>query len=419
MSDQPALLAELHHGGLAEQPIDAVDGPRVRIAGEWVLNFAATNYLGLSRHPWVAGAAARAAHEWGISLASPRVLAVDRLTQQLELALARLDGQEQALILPSTTHAAQDVLPLLAGPRGALFLDAWAYPLSAAGAYAATRRGAHVHRFAHDDARALAGMLEAHGASGGVEVSDGVYQATGRTAALRAIERAARDWGAQVYVDDAHGIGLLGAHADSSMPYGYGGAGTPAHLAIAPGRIIHVGSLSKALGLPVAFVAGPAGPILRLRAAAPAYTHCSPPALPVLAAALAALQAHERHGDALRQRLAGLVRRFQHGLIRLGLAPRPRALFPIQTLLFSSPGAAHAAARALRRRGILAVLQIGSNEHSGAALRFALTALHTPADIDRLLEALARNGPASAIRMAFIPHRPPSVSQARIKYMLI
>lgn len=398
MSNQPTLLAD-PRGGLAEQPIEAVDGPRVRIAGEWVLNFAATNYLGLSRHPWVTRAAARAAREWGISLATPRILAVDRLTEQLEAALARFVGQEQALIFPSTTHAALDVLPLLAGPRGALFLDAWAYPLSVAGAYAATRAGARVATFPHDDARALARMLEAHGAAGAVVVCDGVYPATGRPAALRPIERAARDWGARVYVDDAHGFGLLGARPDATMPYGYGGAGTPAHLAIAPGQIIQVGSLSKALGVPVAFVAGPSGPISRLRAAAPTYTHCSPPALPVLAAALAALHAHERHGDKLRQRLAGLVRRFQHGLIGLGLAAQPDTLFPIQALLLSSSGAAHAAALALRRRGIWAVLQAGASEHSGAALRFALTALHTRADIDLLLDALARHVPARATRL--------------------
>jgi 8-amino-7-oxononanoate synthase len=390
MSNDSSLRAELPHNGLAEQPIDAVAGPRVQIAGGWALNFAATNYLGLSRHPWVTGAAARAACEWGVSLAAPRALALDRLTEQLEAAIARLVGHEQALVFPSTTHVALDVLPLLSGPRGAVFVDAWAYPLSAAGAYAATRDGARVRSFPHDDARALAYLLAAHGQAGGVVVCDGVYPASGRPAALRAIERVARDRGARVYVDDAHGIGLLGAHPDAAMPYGYGGAGTPAHLAIAPGTIIHVGSLSKALGVPVAFVAGPRGPIGRIHAAAPTYTHCSPPALPVLAAALAALQAHEQYGDALRQRLAGLVWRFQSGLRRLGLAPQPRTIFPIQTLLFASSREADAAARALRRRGIWAVLQAGPNQHAGGALRFALTALHSPADIDLLLEALAR-----------------------------
>jgi 8-amino-7-oxononanoate synthase len=390
MSLEPTLLAELQHDGLAEQPICAVAGPRVRIAGGWVLNFAATNYLGLSRHPWVRRAAARAAHEWGISLATPRMLAVDRLTEQLETAIAQLVGQEQALVFPSTTHAALDVLPLLAGPGGALFLDAWAYPLSAAGAYAATRDGARVRRFPHDDWKTMSRLLASHGAARGVVVCDGVYPATGRPAALQAIEHAAREWDAWVYVDDAHGIGLLGANPDPTMPYGYGGAGTPAHLGIAPGRVIHVGSLSKALGVPVAFVAGPADPIGALRAAAPTYTHCSPPALPVLAAALAALQAHARDGDALRQRLASMTRRFQCGLSRIGLASEPRTCFPIQTLLCSSFPAAQAMARALRHDGIWAVLQAGPGERAGGALRLALTALHSPADIDLLLDALAR-----------------------------
>jgi 8-amino-7-oxononanoate synthase len=379
------------HNGLADQPIAAVAGPCVRIAGRWVLNFAATNYLGLSGHPLVTSAATRAAREWGLSLATPRVLAVDRLTERLETAIAQLVGQEQALVFPSTTHAALDVLPLLAGSRGALFLDEWAYPLSVAGAFAATRDGAQVRRFPHNDTRTLARLLSARGVAGSVVVCDGVYPATGRPATLRAIERAARMSGALVYVDDAHGIGLLGAHPSATMPYGWGGGGTPMHVGIAPGRIVHVGSLSKALGVPVAFVAGPGGLIAPVRAA-PTYTHASPPALPVLGAALAALQVHQHDGDTLRSRLAELVGRFQRGLRDLGWVPFPDTLFPIQALRFSTAQAAYAAARALRRHGIWAILQVGSPEHAtGGVLRFALTALHQPEDIDLLIEAIMRH----------------------------
>jgi len=237
-------------------------------------------------------------------------------------------------------------------------------------------------------ARIVARLLSARSAAGSVVICDGVYPSTGRAAALRAIERVARAAGALVYVDDAHGIGLMGAHPSVAMPYGHGGGGTSAHLGIAPGHVVHVGSLSKALGVPVAFVAGPAEPIAHLRVAAPTYTRCSPPALPVLGA----LRVHARDGEALRQRLAGLIRRFQRGLHQLGRAPQTGTLFPIQTLLFPTPLAAQAVARALRRQGIWAILQIGSNEHSGGGgLRFALTALHTPADIDLLVEALARH----------------------------
>ena len=183
-------MIELLRGrdGLLQQPIAAVAGPRVRVRGCWVLNFASTNYLGLSRDPQVVSAMVRAAITWGVSLATPRVLAVDGLTARLGIEIARLVGQEQALVFPSTTHAALDVLPLLAGRGGVIFVDERAYPLSLEGAYGATRGGAQVRHFPHDDYRALAIMLRDHARlRDKVVVCDGVYPAHGQPAALREI----------------------------------------------------------------------------------------------------------------------------------------------------------------------------------------------------------------------------------------
>src|SRR4051794_18685410 len=92
----PRLVEQLRrHDGVIAQPVDAVAGSRVLTDGRWVLNFTATNYLGLSRHPAVARAVARAASEWGLSLATPRLLVVDRLARELETEIAALVGQER------------------------------------------------------------------------------------------------------------------------------------------------------------------------------------------------------------------------------------------------------------------------------------------------------------------------------------
>jgi len=376
--------------GLVQQPIAAVAGPRVRVRGRWVLNFASTNYLGLSRDMRVVSAMVRAAITWGVSLATPRVLAVDDLTTRLETAIARLVGQERALVFPSTTQVALDVLPLLAGCGGVIFADEWAYPLSLEGAYAATRGGAQVCHFPHDDYRALAIMLRDHAAfRDKIVVCDGVYPAHGRLAALREIERAARMYDAVVYVDDAPGIGLLGAHPTARMPYGYGGGGTLHHLGVPPGRVVHVGSLSQAFGVPVAFVAGPARFIAYLRDTSATYTHSSPPALPVLAAALAALHVHAVRGALLRERLAGHVRHFRAGLAHTGRLPDSHSLFPIQMLYFDTEQAAETAGRELLRRDIWAVLQYQPPERpAGAALRLVLTAAHDEADIQEAIAAI-------------------------------
>ena len=381
--------------GLIQQPIEAVAGARVRVHGRWLLNFASTNYLGLGQDPRTLKSISRAAPTWGVSLGMPRLFATDRLTARLETEIAALVEQDSALVFPSTTHIALDVLPLLAGPNGVLFVDEWAYPISLEGAHAAARRGARIYRFPHNDYQALSKALQAHAnVPDNVIVCDGVYSAGGRPAALRGIVRAARTFDAVVYVDDAHGIGVLGKNPTNNMPYGRGGEGTPLYLGITPGNVVHVGSLSKAFGTPVAFVAGPTGFVNYLRATAAAHVHSSPPALPVLAAALGALQAHADSGEMLRRRLLNRVRRFRDTLARAGVRVRANRLFPIQTLHFARPQDAETAGRELRRMGIWAVLQFNPPDHpNGGVLRFILSAHHKEADVDKAVAAISRTLP--------------------------
>jgi 7-keto-8-aminopelargonate synthetase-like enzyme len=389
-------------GGLAFQRVTAVDGPRVRINGHWVLSFASSQYLGLAQDPRVTSALARAATA-GVSLGMPRALGIDSLTLQLEKVIADLVGQERALIFTSTTHAAQDVLPLLTGPPGIVFIDELAYPTSKDAATFAARNSNRLIRFPHNDPIALDRLLARHmSAREKVIVCDGVYPMEGKLAALRAFNDLAERHRATIYVDDAHGIGIFGNEPSSAMPFGYGGGGTPARLKVAAGNIVHVGGLSKAIGIPIAFVAGPASFISHLRVTARSFVHCSPPAPPLLAAALEALQVHTREGDGLRWHLVQLVRRFRHQLRQAGVSLGTTSLFPIQSLQFDSGAAATLAAVSLRRQGIWPVLQLDQHETLGAgALHFVITARHQSEDIDIAVEAISRTcGPTQGSSIA-------------------
>jgi 8-amino-7-oxononanoate synthase len=355
------------------------------------VSFAATNYLGLNRHPRVVRAVTSAVSSWGTSLGMPRILATDRLTTCLERKIARLVGQERALVFPSTTHVALDLLPLLAGPKGVLLIDEHAYPISLEGARHAAQRGARIQRFVHNDPHSLERLLYAYAAvPDKVVVCDGVYPASGHPATLHAFNRLARAFDAIVYVDDAHGVGVLGEGPTREMPYGRGGGGTIRHLNEQQGNIAHVGGFSKAFGVPIAFVAGPTAFVDHLGAISATFTHSSPPALPMLAAALAALHVHECNGEALRRRLVSRVRRFRASLAQTGIRLSSNNLFPVQTLRFPSPRAAERVGRALRRAGIWGLLQLTPPDHpSGGVLRFVLTAQHTDADIDRAVATIS------------------------------
>ncbi len=370
--------------------VEAIDGAHVRIGGRWLLDFTASNYLGLARHPAVVAAASDAVRAFGVSLAAPRALAEDPFVGPLERALARLVGQDDALVLPSTTHVALDILPALAGPGGVILTDSWAYPITRGGLAVAAHGGARLVSFPHDDVAALATALRHHRRAPAIIIAcDGVYPATGRPAALAAFARLARAGGAILYVDDAHGIGLLGAGPAPDQPFGHGGGGTPHHCGVAGAPMIHVGSLSKAFGVPLAFAAGSAVLIARLRDKAGSLQHSSPSAIPLTAAALAALRVHAVEGDVRRERLVTRVRSLRDGLARLGRPSATAGPFPVQSLRFPSGTAALALARRLRGAGIRVAPQLGPPDApGGSALRFVVTTDHVRDDLARLLSAL-------------------------------
>jgi 8-amino-7-oxononanoate synthase len=354
-----------------------------------VLNFTSSSYLGLNHDPEVRERTAAIVRHWGSSLAMPRLLASDVLTARLERELAGLVGAEATLLFPSTLHAAHDVLRLLAGAGGVIAIDERAYPISLAAARSVAWPDGSIMRFRHDDPGSLAEVLSGFTGRDAVAVCDGVYPASGRSASLDAIGHIAARAGATVYLDDAHGLGVLGANPSRAQPYGHGGGGTLLHNGASPGNIAYVSSLSKGLSVPLAFAAGPARFIDYLRITAASVTHSSPPAVPVVAAALATLQRHAECGDELRGRLLNNVRSFRAGVRRLGLPLTSSSLFQIKSVAFASPAAALASGRQLRRHGIWPVIALYPEDHpTGAVLRFVITAAHSDADIEQAIDAL-------------------------------
>lgn len=353
-----------------------------------MVSFASPSYLGLERHPHVTAAAARAVRRCGMTTATPRALLCDPFTRALERGLAAWVGQPAALVFPSCRHAAGDALPALAGCDGALFVDAWAYPTSLEGAREAERRGARLSTFPHDDVGALARRLAGASstATSRVVVVDGIYVAGGRPAPLAALVRLAREFDAIVYLDDSHGLGPFGG-------------GLLRRSGLSRDRVVVAGTLTKSLGVPVAFVAGETALMRQVEVAARSFVHDSPPSIPNVAAACAALSVEAAEGCGLRARLRMLVDRFRDRARRSGVPLATDTLFPVQTVLVrGNPGAVM---RHVLSAGIRPALQAGPPDFPrGVVLRFFVTARHTPADIDRAVDA-CRGGLSSICRYRF------------------
>jgi 8-amino-7-oxononanoate synthase len=370
--------------------VRACDGRHFDIGGRRVVSFVSPSYLGLERHPAVADAVARAVRTWGVTLATPRALFRDAVTTALERELARFAEQPAALVFPSSSHASRDVLAAIAAGRAHVFVDSCAYPTSLDGVRESARTGAAVSAFPHNDADALARLLRRSPVRRKLVVIDGVYGANGECAPLRAIVSAAERYGALVFMDDSHGLGVLGARdADRPTPYGSGGGGLLRFADAAPERVIVAGTLAKALGTPLAFVAGDEAILRAVSAASQTFVHSSPPSIPNVAGARAALEIQRLAGDALRTRLAALVARFRTAARRAGLDLASGWMFPIQSIRFP-PSAAAAVEERLARDGIVPARAATPREEGGArVVRFFITALHTAADVDRAVASLA------------------------------
>lgn len=359
---------------------EAPDSAEVVLEGRRLVNFCGNDYLALSRHPAVGRALREAAAQWGVGSGASHLVTGHSIEhERLEEALAAFLGRERALLFSTGYMANLAAVAALAGRGDQVLLDRLSH---ASLIDAALLSGARLQRYSHGDAgaaeRMLAGTILAPGRNRLI-VTDGLFSMDGDLAPLGELCGAAETHGARLIVDDAHGLGVLGAT----------GRGTLEQLRVASGRVpVLVGTLGKAFGTFGAFVAGSAELIELLiqRARSYIYTTALPPAL--AAASRAALEVAQRESWR-RERVLALAERFRRAAGARGL-PLGGAATPIQPILVGSPQAALAASRRLMQAGFwVAAIRPPTVPAHTARLRVTLCASHTEAQVDALVEALA------------------------------
>ena len=354
--------------------------PRMTVDGRDVLLFAGSNYLDLAAHPELAEAAARAARDWGCAAGGSRLINGNlSLHEQLESELAAFLGVESALVFPTGYQANVGVIPALVGPGDAVVSDSLVHASIIDGCRLSR---AAVHVFEHGDADALEARLAAVAATHRrtLLVLDGVYSMDGDVAPLPAMLAAARRHGALVLLDDAHGIGCLGA----------GGRGSAEALGVPLREIdVVVGTLGKALGSFGAFVAGPAALRELLVNTARSFIFSCALAPPQVAAARAALSLVTREPWRRAQLGANAARlRTALGARGLGTAPSTTHIVPVRV---GDNARTMAAGERLLARGFYAQgIRHPSVPAGSARLRLTVMATHQPEEIDALAAAVAQ-----------------------------
>ena len=357
--------------------VQAVQGPRVVVAGRALLNFASNDYLGLAQHPALIEALVAAAGRWGVGATAAHLLGGHRDEHAtLEEELAAWTGRERALLFSTGYLANLGVLGALLQAGDLCVQDKWNHACLLDGARLA---GAELRRYPHADVAAARRQLGALPDAAAVLATDAVFSMDGDLAPLPALAALCREQGAVLHVDDAHGLGVLGP----------GGAGSVCAAGLSQHEVpVLMATLGKALGVAGAFVAGSAALIEGLVqfARSHVFTTAMPPAL---AAATRAAVRIARFEDWRRDQLARLITHFRHGAQARGIALLPSPT-PIQPVVVGDSARALAVARRLEADGFyVPAIRPPTVPAGRARLRVTLSAQHAEAQLEALLDALA------------------------------
>ncbi|MBC3455265.1 8-amino-7-oxononanoate synthase [Pseudomonas mosselii] len=376
--DLAARLAERRAADLYRQRplLESPQGPQVVVDGQPLLAFCSNDYLGLANHPEVIKAWRDGAERWGVGGgASHLVIGHSTPHHEVEEALAELTGRPRALLFSTGYMANLGAITALVGQGDTVLQDRLNHASLLDGGLLS---GARFSRYLHNDPASLASRLDK--ATGNtLVVTDGVFSMDGDCADLPALAKVARERGAWLMVDDAHGLGTLGAKGGGLVEHcGLGVEDVP----------VLIGTLGKACGTSGAFVAGSEELIEALvQFARPyIYTTSQPPAL-----ACATLKALDllRREHWRREHLAALIRQFRTGAEQIGLTLMDSHT-AIQPILIGDAGRALALSHLLRERGLLVTAIRPPTVPAGSArLRVTLSAAHSEAQVQLLLNALA------------------------------
>jgi 8-amino-7-oxononanoate synthase len=328
---------------------------------------------------------------WGTHPSWSRLLGNPSLYPQIEERLTELLGAPNTLVLPTITHIHFGAIPALAG-RGTVYLDARAHKTIYDGCVLARGLGARVQRFRSGDVDHLEQLLRANRTAGPRLVCmDGVNSMTGNLPDLSAFAKLCRAHDALLYVDDAHGFGVIGERRDGeSSPYGRRGNSIVRHLGESYDNVVLVGGFSKAYSSLLAFIAVPSWLKDHLKVAAPPYLYSGPSPVASLATVLAGFDVNAARGDQLRSHLYALAERVLGTVRALGLDTPNVSGTPIIELPMADGTDLDEVARELWRCGIyvtLAAYPLVPRDQVG--VRIQITAAHTLDQVDRLAGVLA------------------------------
>ncbi|WP_307834742.1 aminotransferase class I/II-fold pyridoxal phosphate-dependent enzyme [Paractinoplanes lichenicola] len=389
--------------------IEQIDGRRIRIGQDWLVDWASCNYLGFDLDAEIIEAVEPQLRRWGTHPSWSRMLGSPQIYPQLEERLTELLGAEDVLLLPTISQIHLGVIPALIG-KGTLIMESRAHRTIYDGCVFARGQGATMKRFRSGDLEELERLLKEATARPVMVCMDGVNSMTGDIPDLKKYAALCREHDAVLYVDDAHGMGVIGERSPiESSPYGMRGNAIVKHAGESYDNVILVGGFSKAYSSLLAFLALPTAVKNKLKVDAPTYLYSGPSPVASLATVMAGLDVNEKRGDELRGHLYRLTAKLLSHVRGMGVHTLNVHDTPVVEIPISPDHDLIDVSERLWRAGQYVTLApYPGVPRDEIGFRVQLTAAHTEQHVDDLnnvLTELARDG---ALRPAIPQQRRPS-----------
>ena len=365
--------------------VESAQGARVVIEGKELLLLCSNDYLGLANHPKVKEAAKAAIDRYGFGSGASRLVSGSMEPHcSLEEKLAEFKGTEAALLFNSGYAANTGVIAAIAGREDMIFSDKLNHASIVDGCRLSM---AKVKRYRHADVGHLEELLKARDSGEKLVITDAVFSMDGDIAPLKEIAALAKKHSAMMMLDDAHGMGVLGA----------GGRGTAEELGLCPDDIdIQMGTLGKALGAFGAYVAGSKELIdYLINSARPfIYSTALPPGMAAAAgAALDIVISEPERRERLKKNAAFL----KNGLLGLGF-DTGNTKTPIIPLMAGSAEKACSMMESLFEEGVFAqAIRPPTVPEGTARIRVTVTSEHSRSDLEMALDAFEAAGKKSGL----------------------
>ncbi|MBF0389185.1 MAG: aminotransferase class I/II-fold pyridoxal phosphate-dependent enzyme [Desulfamplus sp.] len=365
---------------------------KLEIQGRNFIDFASCNYLGLDYHPEVMDAMQGLIRKWGVHPSWTRLVASPAPYFELEERLAEFIKAPSVLVFPCIAMLNFGTLPILAGPDGVILCDSAAHHTVQEACQLAKAKGVTCAYFRYNDLEDLERQLKRYSHKAPVIVAvDGVYSMTARYLDLPGYSRLVKQYNAFLFVDDAHGFGIIGENPDGEQPYGYKGNGIARYFDMdyIADHIIYVTGMSKAFSSFASFIVCLNKEMKDKLRLASTYVFSGPIPVASLASSIAGLDVNEKEGDKLRLRLYKLSERLASGARGLGFEVDNYSSFPIVYVVTGNPEPTVKALNIVWERGLIVspgIFPAVPMNHGG--LRFSITAINTEAEIDQALEIL-------------------------------